>query len=249
MLVAGAFVGAAASGGRLRATKPLTFFRLTYETGTIVERADLPPTARTSCLRPPGTAIPFGRFLSRTDRIGAAPLGLPDASLLSLSSDGRAGRVAQPCLRRLDGGGHAGARVDSGGCAAGDRRARARGRLGARWVRPRDRPPRRLDGASGISARHGALPDHRLHLPHPLLPRRAAHRLCRSPALQRRQRRSRRGRSRRHEDDAGDRFPGAARRGLVARRHRGLVHRGSQSALLGHHPPGVDARRTGAHRY
>ena len=194
-----------------------------------------PPMARMSCLPPPGTAGRFGRILSRTDRLGATPLSLPDASLLSLSSTGELAVSLGHALRRLDGRGHAGARADSVGRAAGARRARARGRLGARRLRPRDCPPRRRDGTARVSAGQGRSTRLTGYISHIRFSRDGTRIAFADHPL--------------YSDDNGDVAvvdlrgdeDGRWRRGfqglrgvcLVARRHRGLVHRGIERPLFG----------------
>ena len=86
MLVAGAFVGAR-FWQSAPAAKPLTFFRLTYDTGTLWS-ARFAPDGQNVVFAAAWNGKPIRTYLSRTDRLGASPLSLPDASLLSLSSTG-----------------------------------------------------------------------------------------------------------------------------------------------------------------
>ena len=86
MLAAGAFIGAR-FWRSAPALTPLAFMRLTYETGTLWS-ARFAPDGQNVVFAAAWNGNPIRTFLSRTDRIGASPLGLPDASLLSLSSTG-----------------------------------------------------------------------------------------------------------------------------------------------------------------
>jgi len=86
MLAAGAFVGARFWRSASE-TKPLTFFRLTYDTGTLWN-ARFAPDGQNVVFAAAWNGKPIRTYLSRTDRLGASPLSLPDASLLSLSSTG-----------------------------------------------------------------------------------------------------------------------------------------------------------------
>jgi Tol biopolymer transport system component len=86
MLVVGVGIGARLwqqSG----AVVPLTFVRLTYETGTLWN-ARFAPDGQNVVFAAAWNGKPIRTYLSRTDRVGATPLSLPDASLFALSSTG-----------------------------------------------------------------------------------------------------------------------------------------------------------------
>ena len=86
MLAVGAIAGARL-WQKAGATVPLTFTRLTYEIGTLWN-ARFAPDGQNVVFGAAWNGKPIRTFLSRTDRVGATPLNLPDASLLALSSTG-----------------------------------------------------------------------------------------------------------------------------------------------------------------
>jgi WD40 repeat protein len=86
MLVAGAFIGARLWSGAA-AAEPLTFLRLTYDTGTLWN-ARFAPDGQNVVFAAAWNGKPIRTYLSRTDRVGVTPLSLPDASLFALSATG-----------------------------------------------------------------------------------------------------------------------------------------------------------------
>jgi eukaryotic-like serine/threonine-protein kinase len=86
MLVAGALVGARLWSNANDAA-PLTFLRLTYDTGTLWN-ARFAPDGQNVVFAAAWNGNPIRTYLSRTDRVGVTPLSLPDASLFSMSSTG-----------------------------------------------------------------------------------------------------------------------------------------------------------------
>ena len=243
MLVVGAVVGARwwqGAGGAV----PLTFLRLTYETGTLWN-ARFAPDGQNVVFAAAWNGNPIRTYLSRTDRVGVTPLILPDASLFSMSATGELAVSLGHAFDGWMGEGRWPGRHLAGapGLVEHVREATGRRRLGSG-----DRPARRLDGTARVSGRHRALPDPRLHFTYPLLARRPAHRVCRSSALQRRQRRRGGGRSQGQEDHAVAWPPGPSRGGLVARRSRGVVYGRLRPTVLGGGVAGVDARRAPQNR-
>ena len=86
MLVAGAVAGAR-FWGRTGEASPLSFLRLTYDNGT-VWNARFTPDGQNVVFGAAWNGAPIRTFLSRTDRVGATALSLPDASLFGVSSSG-----------------------------------------------------------------------------------------------------------------------------------------------------------------
>jgi len=86
MLVAGAVAGARL-WGRATEASPLTFLRLTYDTGTLWN-ARFAPDGQNVVFAAAWNGRPIRTYLSRTDRVGVTPLTLPDASLFSMSATG-----------------------------------------------------------------------------------------------------------------------------------------------------------------
>jgi eukaryotic-like serine/threonine-protein kinase len=86
MLVAGAVVGAWLWRGAAAATPPI-FLRLTYDTG-IIWNARFTPDGQNVVFGGAWNGGPIRAFLSRTDRVGATALSLPDASVHSVSKTG-----------------------------------------------------------------------------------------------------------------------------------------------------------------
>ena len=86
MLVAGAVAGARFWGRTGGASSP-SYLRLTYDNGT-VWNARFTPDGQNVVFGAAWNGAPIRTFLSRTDRVGATALTLPDASLLSVSGSG-----------------------------------------------------------------------------------------------------------------------------------------------------------------
>jgi len=98
MLVAGAVVGARWWGGG-SANAPPSYLRLTYDTGTIWN-ARFTPDGQNVVFAGAWNGGPIRAFLSRTDRVGATALSLPDASVFSVS---RTGELAVSLAHAYDG--------------------------------------------------------------------------------------------------------------------------------------------------
>jgi hypothetical protein len=98
MLVAGAAIGAR-FWSRTADAAPPSYLRLTYDTGTIWN-ARFTPDGQNVVFAAAWTGAPIRAFLSRTDRVGATALSLPDASVFSVS---RAGELAVSLGHGYDG--------------------------------------------------------------------------------------------------------------------------------------------------
>jgi hypothetical protein len=86
-LAAGVVAGAWLWGRTAAPATPLSFLRLTYDSGT-VWNARFTPDGQSAVYGAAWNGAPVRTFLSRTDTVGATALSLPDASLLSVSKSG-----------------------------------------------------------------------------------------------------------------------------------------------------------------